>query len=60
MKKLLKLIVSATCLANLATAQTAIVDYQFGDDDGTAAHTSALNGANSTNPASWNFWLGHM
>ena len=58
MKKLLKLIVSATCLANLATAQTAIVDYQFGDDDGTAAHTSALNGANSTNPASWNFWLG--
>ena len=61
MKKLLKLIVAAICLANLATAQTAIVDYQFNDVDGTAVHTSALNGANypvNTYPASWNFWLG--
>ena len=58
MKKLLKLIVAAICLANLATAQTAIVDYQFNDASGTRVHTEALNGANNTYPASWDYWLG--
>ena len=60
MKKLLKLLASATCVANLATAQ-ALVDYQFNDTNGGDVNdpTEVAN-TGSESDAAWNFGVGKV
>ena len=56
MKKLLKLSLAAICVANIASAQTQMVDYQFEDANGANVHDAAVNAGASA--ASWNFPVG--
>jgi hypothetical protein len=56
MKKLLKLSLVAICVANIASAQTQMVDYQFEDANGTNVHDAAVNAGASA--VSWNFPVG--
>ena len=56
MEKLIKFSLAAICVANLSTAQTQMVDYQFDDANGTNVHDAAVNSGVSA--ASWNFPVG--
>ena len=59
MKRLIKLSLAAICVANLASASFNLVDYQFGDANGTNVQGAAVNAGTESN-AAWNFPAGKV
>ena len=59
MIKLLKLSLAAVCVVNLASASFNLVDYQFGDSNGTNVQGAAVN-AGTESDAAWNFPAGKV
>ena len=59
MKKLIKLSLAAVCVVNLASASFNLVDYQFGDANGTNFQGAAVN-AGTESDAAWNFPAGKV
>ena len=59
MKNLIKLSLAAACAANLASASFNLVDYQFGDSNGTNVQGAAVN-AGTESDAAWNFPAGKV
>ena len=59
MKKLIKLSLAAVCVVNLASASFNLVDYQFGDSNGTNVQGAAVN-AGTESDAAWNFPAGKV
>ena len=59
MKNLIKLSLAAVCVANLASASFNLVDYQFGDSNGTNVQGAAVN-AGTESDAAWNFPAGKV
>ena len=59
MKNLIKLSLAAVFAANLASASFNLVDYQFGDSNGTNVQGAAVN-AGTESDATWNFGAGKV
>ena len=59
MKKLIKLSLAAVYVVNLASASFNLVDYQFGDSNGTNVQGAAVN-AGTESDAAWNFPAGKV
>ena len=59
MKKLIKLSLAAVYVVNLASASFNLVDYQFGDSNGTNVQGAAVN-AGTESDAAWNFSAGKV
>jgi hypothetical protein len=59
MKKSIKLSLAAVCVVNLASASFNLVDYQFGDANGTNIQGGAVN-AGTESDATWNFGAGKV
>ena len=59
MKKLIKLSLVTVCVVNLASASFNLVDYQFGDANGTNVQGAAVNAGTESN-AAWNFPAGKV